>query len=51
MKVSDVTAIYYDLVQQQQQLEALDTTIVISKQRLNLHKIDLPLEKLLNWKF
>ncbi len=36
MKVSDVTAIYYDLVQQQQQLNALDTTIVISKQRLNL---------------
>jgi outer membrane protein len=33
-KVSVVTAIYYDLVQQQQQLEALDTTIVISKQRL-----------------
>jgi len=35
-KVSDVTSIYYDLVQQQQQLNALDTTIVISKQRLTL---------------
>ncbi len=35
-KVSDVTSIYYDLVQQQQQLNALDTTIVISNQRLNL---------------
>lgn len=35
-KVSDVMAIYYDLVQQQQQLSALDTTIVISKQRLEL---------------
>ncbi|WP_309642545.1 TolC family protein [Flavobacterium sp.] len=35
-KVSDVTAIYYDLVQQQQQLNALDTTIVISNQRLTL---------------
>jgi outer membrane protein len=35
-KVSDVTSIYYDLVQQQQQLSALDTTIVISKQRLTL---------------
>jgi outer membrane protein TolC len=35
-KVSDVTAIYYDLVQQQQQLNALDTTIVISQQRVDL---------------
>lgn len=35
-KVSDVTAIYYDLVQQQQLLNALDSTIVISNQRLNL---------------
>ncbi|WP_298221787.1 TolC family protein [Flavobacterium sp.] len=35
-KVSDVISIYYDLVQQQQQLNALDTTIVISKQRLTL---------------
>ncbi|NHM06221.1 TolC family protein [Flavobacterium sp. CYK-4] len=35
-KVSDVMAIYYDLVQQQQQLAALDSTIVISRQRLTL---------------
>ena len=35
-KISDVTASYFDLVQQQQQLAALDTTIVISNQRLNL---------------
>ena len=35
-KISDVTSTYYDLVQQQQQLSALDTTIVISTQRLTL---------------
>ncbi len=35
-KISDVTQTYYDLVQQQQQLKALDTTIVISNQRLTL---------------
>ncbi len=35
-KISDVTATYFDLVQQQQQLSALDSTIVISNQRLNL---------------
>lgn len=35
-RISEVTAAYYDLVQQQQQLAALDTTIVISKQRLTL---------------
>ncbi|MBP8886597.1 MAG: TolC family protein [Flavobacterium sp.] len=35
-RISDVNAAYYDLVQQQQQLAALDTTIVISKQRLTL---------------
>ena len=35
-KISDVHATYFDLVQQQQQLAALDTTIVISNQRLNL---------------
>jgi outer membrane protein len=35
-KISQVNAAYYDLVQQQQQLAALDTTIVISKQRLEL---------------
>ncbi|MFV8343296.1 TolC family protein [Flavobacterium sp. XS2P39] len=35
-KISDVHAAYYDLVQQQQQLVALDTTIVISNQRLSL---------------
>lgn len=33
-RVSDVIAGYYDLVQQQQLLRALDTTIVISQQRL-----------------
>ncbi len=33
-KVSDVMTTYYDLVQQQQLVQALDTTIVISKQRL-----------------
>ena len=35
-RVSDVNAAYYDLVQQQQQLAALDTTIVISNQRMTL---------------
>lgn len=35
-KISDVTSTYYDLVQQQQQLAALDTTIVISNQRVTL---------------
>lgn len=35
-KIGDVTATYYNLVQQQQQLMALDTTIVISTQRLTL---------------
>lgn len=35
-KISTVNSIYFDLVQQQQQLAALDTTIVISKQRLTL---------------
>ncbi len=35
-KISDVNAAYFDLVQQQQQLAALDTTIVISNQRLAL---------------
>lgn len=33
-KVSDVMTAYYDLVQQQQLVKALDTTIIISKQRL-----------------
>lgn len=37
-KISDVQATYYNLVQQQQQLAALDTTIVISNQRVNLAK-------------
>ncbi len=36
LKISEVNAVYFDLVQQQQQLSALDTTIVISTQRLNL---------------
>ncbi|HEY4628481.1 MAG TPA: TolC family protein [Flavobacterium sp.] len=35
-KISDVNSTYFDLVQQQQQLSALDSTIVISNQRLNL---------------
>ena len=35
-KISEVNTVYYDLVQQQQQLSALDTTIVISNQRLIL---------------
>jgi outer membrane protein len=35
-KISDVTSTYYDLVQQQQQLAALDSTIVISNQRMAL---------------
>jgi outer membrane protein len=36
LKISAVNAAYFDLVQQQQQLAALDTTIVISTQRLTL---------------
>ena len=36
LKISAVHAVYFDLVQQQQQLAALDTTIVISTQRLTL---------------
>ncbi|WP_281233632.1 TolC family protein [Flavobacterium gelatinilyticum] len=36
LKIGQVNSAYYDLVQQQQQLAALDTTIVISKQRLEL---------------
>jgi outer membrane protein len=35
-KISAVTNTYFDLVQQQQQLKALDSTIVISNQRLAL---------------
>jgi outer membrane protein len=35
-KVSDVNETYYDLVQQQQQLAALDSTMIISQQRLEL---------------
>lgn len=35
-KISDVTSTYYDLVQQQQQLAAIDSTIAISNQRVNL---------------
>jgi outer membrane protein len=35
-KISDVNETYFDLVQQQQQLSALDSTIVISNQRLTL---------------
>lgn len=35
-RVSDVMITYYDMVQQQQQLAALDSTLVISEQRLQL---------------
>ena len=35
-RVSDVMITYYDLVQQQQQLTALDSTLVISEQRVEL---------------
>jgi len=35
-KISDVNTAYFDLVQQQQQSAALDTTLVISNQRLTL---------------
>ncbi|TBX69190.1 TolC family protein [Flavobacterium silvisoli] len=35
-KISDVNATYFDLVQQQQQLAALDSSIVISNQRLTM---------------
>lgn len=35
-KISDVQAAYFDLVQQQQQLAALDSTLVISNQRVAL---------------
>ena len=35
-KISALNATYFDLVQQQQQLAALDTTIIISNQRLAL---------------
>ncbi|WP_202703373.1 TolC family protein [Flavobacterium sp. UGB4466] len=36
VKIGQVNSAYFDLVQQQQQLSALDTTIVISNQRLTL---------------
>ncbi|OXA88295.1 TolC family protein [Flavobacterium hercynium] len=36
VKIGQVNSTYYDLVQQQQALSALDTTIVISTQRLTL---------------
>lgn len=35
-RISDVYATYFDLVQQQQQIKALDTAIVISNQRLTI---------------
>jgi outer membrane protein TolC len=35
-KINAVTSTYFDLVQQQQQLQALDSTIVLSNQRLAL---------------
>lgn len=37
-KISDVITTYYDIVQQQEQLTALDTTIVISNTRLTTAK-------------
>lgn len=36
VKIADVQLNYYDLVQQQQQLYAIDSSIVISKQRVDL---------------
>lgn len=35
-KLSEVTSTYFNLVQQQQQLKALDSTLIISNQRLTL---------------
>ena len=35
-RVGDVMTAYYDLVQQQQQLKALDTTLIISRERVEL---------------
>lgn len=35
-KISDVNSTYFDLVQQQQEMTALDSTLVLSKQRLTL---------------
>ncbi len=35
-KIGDVTSTYFNLVEQQQQLAAIDSTIIISKQRLAL---------------
>ncbi len=35
-KVSDVMTVYYNLVQQRQQLRALDSTLIISDQRVSL---------------
>jgi outer membrane protein len=35
-KISDVMRTYFDLVQQQQQIASLDSTVVISKQRVEL---------------
>ncbi|WP_264564118.1 TolC family protein [Flavobacterium sp. N3904] len=37
-KISNVNSVYYDLVQQQQQLTDLDSTIVISQKRLEFTK-------------
>jgi outer membrane protein TolC len=37
-RISDVNATYFNLVQQQQQLTALDSTMIISNQRLDLAK-------------
>lgn len=44
-RVSDVMITYYDLVQQQQQLQALDSTIAISEQRLDLARSRLSIGK------
>lgn len=44
-KVSDVMNLYYDLVQQQQQLRALDTIITISRSRLNIAQSRLEIGK------
>jgi hypothetical protein len=44
-KISDIQAAYFDLVQQQQQLSVLDSTLVISNQRVN-YKTDLRSESI-----
>ena len=47
-KISDVYKLYYAIEQQQQQLNAIDTAITISNQRVTLLKINLKLGKFQN---